>query len=490
MLGVALAQVNQLPRLAAPLAWQPTRLTWQTPGGPWRAEFEVAGAYGEPVGALQALLGSPVTVTAGGQPAWWGFVQSVQVQRGRAAIQYTLDGLANRVAVRYRRGGPGGGDWQQTPWAAEAASQARFGVFERVVSLAEASPEQAAAERDALLARLAWPCERASVAPESTGAGWAVRLQALGWWHSLGRVRYAPAVGLVEHSRPGGWLHPLGDAPAQTSLAQSFTPGEMWEAGQAWLRVARSGSPADALRVELCADGGGVPGAALAAVELTGAALPGEPAWVACDFVVPPELRAGALYWLAARRTGALDAANFYRVSADPAAGFAGGAAKRFDGAAWTALGGDLNFRVGGFEDTGLQIRRLAAAGVPGGPGQCLTGCFAPLTGVSRPLWRDGPPRPAQVELLDLLAAGDSSGAPLEAAISPGRALVVGRQPDPDPVGLMDLQGRALTPTGRPWPLGRQICGRWVGFAASFARRPLYVTVAEWTPAEGLRVVA
>ena len=61
------------------------------------------------------------------------------------------------MAVRYRRGGPGGGDWQQTPWAAEAASQARFGVFERVISLAEASPEQAAAERDALLARLAWP---------------------------------------------------------------------------------------------------------------------------------------------------------------------------------------------------------------------------------------------------------------------------------------------------------------------------------------------
>ena len=136
------------------------RLRWQAQGGPLDGVIALRGA-GQAPEWLAQLLRCPVRVAdTGGGPCWWGFVEAVEVPvpAGRAVID--LAEMTNRVAVRYRDESPrpGVSGWQwQTAWAEEAASVARYGRKERVLSLAEGRPEEAEVLRDATLARAGWP---------------------------------------------------------------------------------------------------------------------------------------------------------------------------------------------------------------------------------------------------------------------------------------------------------------------------------------------
>ena len=78
-------------------------LSWAELGGPDKGRIRADG----PLASLQELnrlLRSPVRVLDDfGMARWWGFVNEIELHLDGVIYCLTLDGLANRVAVRWRR---------------------------------------------------------------------------------------------------------------------------------------------------------------------------------------------------------------------------------------------------------------------------------------------------------------------------------------------------------------------------------------------------
>lgn len=448
--------------VAARLGWQVQRLEWRATGGAHRAWLQVDLPQNlRWLGAelCSGLLGQPLTVIdVDGAPCWWGYAHAVTWNDGELAQRLALDGLFNCVACLYLRPD---GEWAQTAWAEDVASISFWGRRERLLECSGGEAEALAA-RDALLAQAAQPRWTAAVQPAESAPSLAI--EAHGWWERLDWSHYTPEGGRAEVAFSGGAGQPVGAQTANTRVAQSFRlAGQSWPVGEVWLKVGKRGSPADSLRLELCADASGNPGALLASAEVSATALAHATAWL--RFALDnPLLVADTPYWLVLRRTGALDAENYYTTLADEEIGYPDGECRLWDGANWRLRQppADLNFRVNGSQPAAELIAALVA-GTPLFHGVRLDDASS-LVALR---WRNGR-RTCLAELADVLAA-----AKMLAEVEADRRISVRRIPPEGEIEAYLRGGAIATCTGVAWQASRPLAGRWLkaGEAAVWAER-------------------
>jgi hypothetical protein len=146
----------------------------------------------------------------------------------------------------------------------------------------------------------------------------------------------------------------------QNGFAQSFS----WGGGgllSVELKVSKSVSPTDNLRLEIQTNSGSVPSeTVLASAVVSGASVPGGGGtWV--TFTLGPAFIAAQTLWLVVERTGPTDVVNGFVWYYDSGAGYAGGSAASRSGTTWTAdATKDYAFRVNG----GNEIASWAHTGI------------------------------------------------------------------------------------------------------------------------------
>jgi len=127
---------------------------------------------------------------------WEGFVNSMTGSVGSRSITVgpLLGGTANRLKVVYSfidvtSNEPVLGGRESTEWADHAASQAKYGVIERVMSISGSTDTIASQLRDVVLDEIAWP---RSVESDSWGSATdpAITLECLGYIHWLDAYVY------------------------------------------------------------------------------------------------------------------------------------------------------------------------------------------------------------------------------------------------------------------------------------------------------------
>lgn len=142
----------------------------------------------------------------------------------------------------------------------------------------------------------------------------------------------------------------FGNIAANTRRAQGFTPTASGNAVSITLWLRKIGAPTDRLFIRIeNDDGSGAPdGTIIGGGDNIAGRVLQVGSYTRIDVTVTTDTRfvSGAIYHLVVGRSGALDAVNYYEVGADSGAGYAGGVANIFDGATWSAAGGDLVFSV------------------------------------------------------------------------------------------------------------------------------------------------
>lgn len=174
MLGRSFGRVV-LPDVSMEVSW----LRWEAIGGPASGALRLGGS-----GKADCLdwLRRPVYVrTVGGEAVWWGFVWSVRVPLGGYVVGKSLEGVANRVRVRYT---DTTGAEAVTGWADNSASQAELGVIEYEEQMAqeEATSTEAEQRRARILGDRAWPTPTLERWGVDGGYG---EIMLRGWWQTL-----------------------------------------------------------------------------------------------------------------------------------------------------------------------------------------------------------------------------------------------------------------------------------------------------------------
>jgi hypothetical protein len=240
----------------------------------------------------------------------------------------------------------------------------------------------------------------------------------------------------------------VGETTDDEQVAQSFqlTGGEAWVASTVAVKLAKHGDPGDAFLVDLCSDNAGVPGTILATDEIAGAAVAESRDWTTLTLDSEVSLALATTYWLRARRSGAIDADNYYEVSVDEDLGYASGSLLLYDGASWAARDpdADMAFRVEGVEETTTQIGRIVTDS-----GQFFRDTeIIDASGVRVSPYRDGDTTALYV-LKQLLNDGTTSGRRLLAKVTRNRVLYVYEEPTKaNALIYLDADGRPSTELG------------------------------------------
>lgn len=487
------------PLPAAGLTFRVQRLTWSEEGGPQLGEVQAVGD----LPALESLVGRlrcPVTVLDDyGSPAWWGYVHAVQIFLDGVVFRATLEGMANRVAVRWADENPqmeetGQAYQHQTAWLDDLPSQRAFGVKEMIFSLGEASQAEAeAACRTHLMTRRLPQVQ--ALPGERVGRPCAV-LDLRGWFDTLRWRFWSEPRGYAGNIQSGGREASFGHSLAVQRVAQSFSSGLAggWELSEVWVKLWKVGAPSDQVVVSLCADQNGLPGTVLASVSLSTGEIASEPGWVKVFFPEALMLTGGTMYWVVLARSGGISATQYFGVRREEDARIPSGAFKVFNGTAWVneVAPGHLVMGVLGRQESTEQL--AAVAGAAGG-GQFLRGVrIRQASGVKAHLFRAGKWN-ALEEVRRLLQMGTASGERLLARVNPERVLVVEKRPGLEQPTLRILPGGEVVHlNGRRLLPGENPAGRWAVLdhlvrmeGKVGAPEVVYLTRAEWRD-NGVRV--
>jgi hypothetical protein len=433
-------------------------LSWGLPGGPKRAEMELAGKLENHLERVLDLLRFGVEVYCEhGEVIWGGYVHGVTLQKGVQRFTLSLDGYANRVAVRYESLS-GRATWETAAAVSEfvedSQGAAAFGQKEWIGHLPRATPAEA------LAAAASWLKEKgqfqktieSGTIPEEK-----IIIDCRGWWETLAWKFYRQDGGFLGHLIEGKLESVFGRYSSAAKIGQKFlVPAGGLSTLEAWVRLGKTGEPLDQVVFEIVGDNGGVPGAVvLASGMVAGAELSGGLNWVGC-VLSTAALAGGGVYWLVVRRSGALDANHYYGVQVDEGAGYANGELRGWNGSAWNLQAGDLGFAVLGGKETTEQIKLMAGVG-----GQYLNGVrVIDASGVQGRLWRPLE-RSCLEEITDLLNVGTASGKKLDAAVDGQRNLVIWERKG-DPEWRMDENGKLWTLAGAEW-------GAWMDWIGGMA---------------------
>ena len=450
----------------SPLAWTVERMSWRAVGGPWTARLRADAPRLNTLWQLAEGLGYGLTLFDAREAAWWGYLSAVELHAQGQVVRLSLEGMANQVAVAYHERTPNAwaGPRQQSAWAADSGSIARYGAKQRVFALdsAGADAASAAAYAATLLRRYAGP-QITTLAGAGTEL-YAV-VEARGWWERLDWRFYSDPRGLEGHQSGGSVAVGVGGQPAAARVAQSFrlATAEGWTADEVWLKLRRNHA-ADTLLLEVRDGESSAPGeTCLARASLPAAQISEELAWTRFALDAPVALQPGRTAWLVLSRSGAIDPDGFVQVAADEDAGYPRGDLRLWNGSAWTARApdADLHFQALGGEETSAQAAHLL------GEADCLRGArIETPSGIQSRVYRDGTRR-ARAEIEALLQGGTASGQRLLARVTPERVAVVYAQPAGEQAALAlspggqitRLDGRILAPSEQP-------AGQWARLGA------------------------
>jgi hypothetical protein len=402
-------------------------MSWAAQGGAERATIRAEGSLAGLSNLVSFLrYGVRVSDTANGAACWWGYVETVEIHATGAIYQVSLEGMYNRTAVRYRDENPLEGDsgaWtHQTAWQDDAASQGQYGIKEQVFTLGESRADQATAAAATYLVRLKQPASTSRW--EAPGGSYA-RLVCRGWWSTLDWQFYREERGYVGNleQATGGLNYPFGAAGGQSQVEQvmGVSGSGSWAARWLWVKLYRVGAPADNVICELAsAPSGGV----LASQTVAGTTVSKDSASWYVFSLGPVTLAGGSTYYLRLRRSGGVDANNFYGVKVEEDALL--GNVTVWNGAAWVARTPAASWILAlyGQEYIVPQIGNIAAAA------QFLTGTLVKAgSGVLARLYRSGKLR-MRAEMEALAEGGYSSGTSMHLWVNEARQLVVERRPD------------------------------------------------------------
>jgi hypothetical protein len=405
---------------------------WTVEGGCDRAVIEVSrdGLRPEDAVGLVGMLRCGVRVwNAYGHAVWWGYLNTVEQVEGVFIVAHSLDEMANRVAVRYTTLAPAGqtGEVRQTGWADDLASQAVYGVKEKIVEREGLEEATALQVRDMLLVQGAYP--RAEMQPKGK-VGWGLRLTCLGWMHSLKWSYVQPQAGMIANTPPQHGTQNLGNTYSDLWLAQSITPAEDMALRYIEVRLRKVGSPTDDARIQVQSDNAGVPsGTSLgqALVSPTAIRAEGYP-WVRFEFDLAVEVSQGTQVWLVLQRAGQPSQTDHYLVGVDESMAFEGGVFRVYNHVitSWIARSPecDLLFKVTATQDTGEQMQEVAAAG-----NQFLSGMVVEgETGVESVPYLNRP-ETCYAQVLWLLRMGTGEQRRLLAEVTVNRRLVISLAP-------------------------------------------------------------
>lgn len=156
-------------------------------GGCAAAEFSVTGERNN-LWLCADLIGREIRVyDERNQVTWWGMNYEVRINIEGTVFGFSLDNMANRIAVAYtEENADGSTDRKTTAWSNNNDSIYRFGQKELLQSIGEANSEMATAAQARLLADMASP--RGVVSFDGREGQFAT-LICVGWWETL-RWRY------------------------------------------------------------------------------------------------------------------------------------------------------------------------------------------------------------------------------------------------------------------------------------------------------------
>jgi len=398
-------------------------MDWGLPGGSKVAVLRMAvqDLESELARAVESLRFGVDIHDDAGEVVWNGYVHEVEIRWERLRLEVSLDGFANRVAVRYVDLKPKAA-WMRedslTDFVEDGVSAARYGVKEWIGYLPSGTPEMAGAAALSWLKEKAVPEKKARFEAKNEKE---VYLHCRGWWETLGWQYYSQTDGFVGHLEEGTKEQTLGNTSTYTKVAQRFiVPANGLRTAEAWVRIAAEESPTDDLVVQVVADVSGNPGGTVqASGSAAGSILTGGFNWV--RFALSgADLVGGDPYWLVVSRSGSVSGTNYYLLQLDRGIGYADGVMKTWNGSSWTQRVGDINFAVLGSEETTLQIGRMVEKS-----GQFMRGVrVLDASGVQHLLWRPLQ-RTCREEIEELLAVGTSNGKKLDAMVDARRNVVV-----------------------------------------------------------------
>jgi hypothetical protein len=143
----------------------------------------------------------------------------------------------------------------------------------------------------------------------------------------------------------------FGAAAGVEKRSQGFKVGAAQTVPFIWAWLCKVGAPVDNVTLRIETDAGGKPsGTPIAngtATPVAGASLTTTGDWIQFVFATPPSLVAGTQYHIAIARSGAVDAAKYYRWRGLAVGDYPFGAGYYWDGDSWETSGEDHDFRIG-----------------------------------------------------------------------------------------------------------------------------------------------
>jgi hypothetical protein len=145
---------------------------------------------------------------------------------------------------------------------------------------------------------------------------------------------------------PGTFSFALGDSAARTATGQGVTNGSSSiNISSITINLGKTGAPTDNIYCEITATD---PSGTVVATSnsISGASLTTSMVASNFTFASPPTISASATFGVVFRRTGALDAANYFIIGNQNANAYAGGVPYTHNGSAWATGISDLGFKV------------------------------------------------------------------------------------------------------------------------------------------------
>lgn len=396
-------------------------------GGPKSATIQAEGEEAD-LWQLLDYLRRPVEIYADeGDAVWWGCLYELQLNFKGYTIKAGLGDMANRAAVAFElvNAGSENGIRQTTDWVQNDASAAEYGRKELLESYTGSTLIGAETARDKLLAARKIPVM--AIDPNPGGEENTAILTCVGWWDTLEWL-YAPV--------PLSLAYAYETANADLELGKTITriaqaidvQSTAINAASIEIRVRKVGAPTDNLTVSIYTNPDDLtPTTELVASDsVDGAGLGTDYAWTLFTLSSPQSLAPGT-YFIMVDRSGALDASNYYQVQIDSGAGYDLGPLRKEAGGSWSAVTGDMAFRVytNDIIETSQQVRSLITA-----YGQFFRSTALEVdSGISTESYRDGD-GDALYEVDQLLEMGTSNNRRMLASVDISRRVRIYEEPD------------------------------------------------------------
>lgn len=268
-------------------------------------------------------------------------------------------------------------------------------------------------------------------------------------------------------------------------IYQTFTLSAAMLVDRISIGVGSVGSPADNLEIRIVSDSSGTPGTLLQSTTIAPGSMTNRVAWLEVDIPNLTSLNTSTTYGLHIRRTGSLDALNYFEIAMN-AVGTT--VAKAWNGSAWVSHPRSLSLpmRLSGAEDTITQINRIISD-----CGQYFAGTdlLQSSSGRQTNQYREGD-NSGLYEANKLLDLGTSSGQRLIALVTQDSIVRLAAQPDISTAMLDQVNprtGKLVGRAGNELDEGILPVGRWVrlvgvpDYVNDMLRiSPMYVAGAEW----------